>query len=84
MLIWEMAFVFHKSKQAITKATLKKLSKTIIRTEVSLCSNKRFCSAVVVGQIRFRPHDSCPTICVSRNLPACVKCSYIDELQIRH
>ena len=41
MLIWKPTFVFHKSKQATTKATLKKLSKKIARTEVSFCYNER-------------------------------------------
>ena len=40
MLIWEMAFVFHKRKQAKTRVSLKKLSKTINITEVSFCSNE--------------------------------------------
>ena len=51
MLIREMTFVFHKSKQALTKATLKKLSMTINITEVSFCSNEQFCGIVVTGQI---------------------------------
>ena len=49
MLILEMTFVFHKSKQALTKATLKKLSKTINCTDVSVCSNEQFLCAVVTG-----------------------------------
>ena len=49
MLIREMTFVFHKSKQALTKATLKKLSKTINYTEVSLCSNEQLCGVMVTG-----------------------------------
>ena len=49
MLILEMTFVFHKSKQALTKATLKKLSKTINCTEVSFCSNEQFCGVMVTG-----------------------------------
>ena len=51
MLICEMAFVFHKSKQALTRATLKKLSMTINITEASLCSNEQFCGIVVTRQI---------------------------------
>ena len=42
MMISEMAFVFHKSKQALTRATLKKLSKTINNTNVSFCFNVLF------------------------------------------
>ena len=49
MLILELTFVFHKSKQALTKATLKKLSKTINCTDVSVCSNEQFLCAVVTG-----------------------------------
>ena len=40
MLIREMAFVFHKSKQAQTKVTLKKFSKTKNTYEISICSNE--------------------------------------------
>ena len=47
MLILELTFVFHKSKQALTKATLNKLSTTINSTEISLCFNEQFCDAVV-------------------------------------
>ena len=48
MLILEMTFVFHKSKQALTKATLKKLLTTINCTEVSLFSNEQFCGIVIM------------------------------------
>ena len=73
MLIWQTAFVFHKSKQAKTKATSKKLSTKINSTEVSFCSNEWFYRAVVTGQIQFRPHESCPTIQAARNLPEQIK-----------
>ena len=49
MLIREMTFVFHKSKQALTKATLKKLSKAINCTDVSVCSNEQLCGVMVSG-----------------------------------
>ena len=77
MLICEMAFVFHKSKQALTRATLKKLLKTIICTEVSFCSNERFCRSVVMRQIRSRPNNSCPTFQVARNFLARIKCKSV-------
>ena len=51
MLIREMVFIFHKSKQVEKRMTIKKLSKTINITEVSLSSNKGFCGEVVTGQI---------------------------------
>ena len=41
--------VFHKSKQSLTKATLKKLSKTINCTEVSFLSNEQLCGVMVTG-----------------------------------
>ena len=39
MLIWEMAFVFHKSKQVKTRVGLKKLSKKteVITSDFVLC-----------------------------------------------
>ena len=49
ILIREMLFIFHKSKQALTKGTLKKLSKTINCTEVSLSSNEQLCGVMVTG-----------------------------------
>ena len=70
MLILEMTFVFHKSKQALTKATLKKLSTTINSTEISLFSNEQFCNLVVTVHIRFRPNDSCLNIQAERNFPS--------------
>ena len=51
MLILELTFAFHKSKQALTKATLKKLSMTINITEISFFSNEQFCGLVVTRQI---------------------------------
>ena len=51
MLIREMAFIFHKSKQAKTRAKLKKLSKTINSTEFRFSFNHRFRGEVVMGQI---------------------------------
>ena len=39
MLIWKMGIVFHKSKQALTRATLKKLSKKINKDDVIFCSD---------------------------------------------
>ena len=47
MLIREMAFVFHKSKQAQTKVTLKKFSKTKNTYEISICSNEWFHSSSI-------------------------------------
>ena len=44
MLIWEMAFVFRKSKQGLTWVNLKKLARKINCADVSFCSNKQFCS----------------------------------------
>lgn len=41
MLIQETAFIFHKSKQAKTRVTLKKLSSKINRTKVSFSSKYR-------------------------------------------
>ena len=70
MLILELTFVFHKSKQALTKATLKKLSTTIDSAEISLCFKEQFCDAVVTVHIRFRPYDSCLTIQAERNFPS--------------
>ena len=72
MLIPEMTFVFHKSKQDYSRVTLKKLSKKIHRTDVSFCSieHELFCDAVVTGQVRSRPHDSGPTIQAERNFLA--------------
>ena len=49
ILIQEMAFVLHKSKQAKTRVPLKKLSKTINCTKGSFYSNEQFCGAVVTG-----------------------------------
>ena len=69
MLIREMLFVFRKRKQVYSRVALKKLLKTINRTEDRFCSNKRFCGSVITGLIRFRSHDSGPTIQVARNLP---------------
>ena len=65
MLIREMAFVFHKSKQVEKRVTIKKLSKTINITEVSFSSNEQFCGE---GYVQFRSHDSGPTIQAERNL----------------
>jgi len=48
MLIWEMAFVFHKSKQAKSRVYFKEIvNENKYTREISLCSNKQFRSAVV-------------------------------------
>ena len=52
MLICEMAFVFHKSKQALTRATLKKLLKTIKNLEISFCLNEQFCFLLIKQKCR--------------------------------
>ena len=80
MLIREMLFLFRKRKQVYTRVTLKKLLKTINCTEDSFCSNKRFCGSVITGLIRFRSHDSGPTIQVARNLLAWKKCESVVTL----
>ena len=51
MLIREMVFIFHKSKQALKRVTFKILSKKINCTDVNFCSNRQFCGAVVMEQI---------------------------------
>ena len=88
MLIRIMTFVFHKSKQALTKATLKKLSMTINITEASFCSNEQFCGIVVTRQIWYRLNESCLTIQVTRKFPSWIKCDRVVlksiELQPRH
>ena len=51
MMISEMAFVFHKSKQALTRATLKKLSKkinTYVRLVYVLISDSFFVDKIEV------------------------------------
>ena len=50
MPILEMTFVFHKSKQALTRATLKKLSKTINCTKVCFSSNEPYFVTMVTGR----------------------------------
>ena len=47
MLIWEMAFAFHKSKLVYTRVPLKKLSKKINCMDVSFCFNEQFCSSLM-------------------------------------
>ena len=66
MLIREMLFLFHKSKQVEKRMTIKKLSNRINITEVSFSSNEQFCGE---GYIQFRSHDSGPIIQAERNLP---------------
>ena len=67
MLIREMVFIFHKSKQVEKRLTIKKLSNTINITEVSFSSNEQFCGE---GYIQFRSHDSGPIFQVAGNLLA--------------
>ena len=46
MLIWKMAFVFHKSKQAITRATFKEIAnedKYVCRLAFALKSDVVIC-----------------------------------------
>ena len=79
MLICEMIFVFHKSKQSLTRVTLKKLSKTINCTKVCFCLNEWFCGEVVTGQIWFRSDESSPTIQAWRNFLSWCKCQSVVE-----
>ena len=60
MLNQEMAFVFQKSRQASTRATLKKFTEKINCMTVQ--SNERFHGAMFCWQIRFRPNDTYLTI----------------------
>ena len=51
MLIQEMTFVFHKSRQALTRATLKEFTEKINCMAVSFLSNECFRGVLFCWQI---------------------------------